>query len=338
MHISLEGVAVVTGGGKGIGAAIAMAMSNACARVAVVDIDADAAATVAQPIGAGAYACDVTDQARVDALYASPLALPDAPLSVYFMGHSLIGRDMPAMLAQLAEAGHRYDSQLGWGAELQAHWGDEPLDGAETENDHPRFREAHEAVDSGEYDVLVMTEKVSIESSIKYHDSWYYLSEWAAKAQAANPDIRLYMYETWHGLNVEEGWLERLDTDLAKNWEGEIIDRALATGKIDGPIYVIPGGQVMAAVAREIEAGGIDGLATRQDLFDDTIHFNSIGAYLMAVTHYAVLYGRSPVGLPFNLVNAKDERVPMPSDKAARRMQEIVWDVVTGYTRTGVRK
>lgn len=270
--------------------------------------------------------------ADLQSLYQEPLSAPEGPLSVFFMGHSLIAHDMPAMLAQLSAEGHHSDSQLGWGAELQAHWGDGDLDGLYQD------REAHDAVQSGDYDVLVMTEKVSIESSIKYHDSWYYLSEWAAKAQAANPDIRLYMYETWHGLNVEEGWLERLDTDLAKNWEGEIIDRALATGKIDGPIYVIPGGQVMAAVAREIEAGGIDGLATRQDLFDDTIHFNSIGAYLMAVTHYAVLYGRSPVGLPFNLVNAKDERVPMPSDKAARRMQEIVWDVVTGYTRTGVRK
>ena len=270
-------------------------------------------------------------EAEVRTLYQDPLPAPEAPLSIYFMGHSLIARDMPAMLAQLAGEGHTSDSQLGWGAELQAHWGDGELEGAE------RDREAHEAVESGEYDVLVMTEKVSIESSIKYHDSWYYLSEWAAKAQAAHPNVRLYMYETWHRLDVEEGWLERLDTDLAKNWEGEIIDRALASGKVSGAIYVIPGGQVMAAVAREIEAGGIDGLSSRQDLFKDHIHFNSIGAYLMALTQYAVLYGRSPVGLANDLVDAKGETVPMPSADAARRMQEIVWEVVTGYRRTGVR-
>ena len=276
-------------------------------------------------------------EAELRVLYEDPLPAPEGPLSVYFIGHSLIARDMPAMLAELAGAGHAYDSQLGWGAELQAHWGDIELDGAEEENDHPRFREAHEAVESGAYDVLVMTEKVSIESSIKYHDSWYYLAEWAAKAEAANPEIRLYLYETWHALDVEEGWLARLDSDLAKNWEGEIIDRALATGKVKGPIYVIPGGQVMAAVVRAAEAGEIEGLTSRSDLFQDQIHFNSLGAYLMALTHYAVLYGRSPVGLPNDLVDAKGESVPMPSETAARAMQEIVWEVVTGYQRTGVR-
>ncbi len=277
------------------------------------------------------------DEAALQVLYADPLPAPEGPLSVYFIGHSLIARDMPAMLAQMAGTGHAYESQLGWGAELQAHWGDIELDGAEKENDHPRFREAHAAVESGDYDAVVMTEKISIESSIKYHDSWHYLSEWAAKAEAANPGVRLYMYETWHDLDVEEGWLARLDTDLAKNWEGEIIDRALATGKVKGPIYVIPGGQVMAAVARAAEAGGIEGVSSRTDLFKDQIHFNSIGAYLMALTHYAVLYGRSPVGLPNDLKDAKGETVPMPSGAAARAMQEIVWEVVTGYQRTGVR-
>ncbi len=272
-------------------------------------------------------------------LYQDSLPASEGPLSVYFMGHSLVARDMPAMLAQLAGTGHRYESQLGWGAELEAHWEpDIPLRGAEKENDHPRFREAHEAVASGEYDALVLTEKVSITSSIKYHDSWYYLAEWAAAAIAANPDVRLYVYETWHDLDVEEGWLERIDGDLPLYWEHEIIDRALATGKADRPIYVIPGGQVMARFVREIEArGGVDGLSSRQDLFKDNIHFNSVGAYLMALTHYAVLYGRSPVGLPHKLLDAKGESVPAPGPKAARLMQEIVWEVVVGYPRTGVR-
>lgn len=277
------------------------------------------------------------DEARVTELYQTALTPPDAPLSVYFMGHSLMGRDMPAMVARLAGDGHSYDSQLGWGAELQAHWGDEPLDGAEKANDHPRFREAHAAMESGDYDVLVMTEKVSIEDSIKYHNSWYYLSLWAEKAVAANPDIRLYFYETWHSLDVEEGWLARLDTDLAQNWESEIVDRALATGKIDRPIYVIPGGQVMARFSREIEArGGVGGIRSHRDLFKDQIHFNSLGAYLIALTHYAVLYGRSPVGLEHTLVTAQGEPIPSPSPEVAQLMQSVVWEVVTSYPRTGV--
>lgn len=279
------------------------------------------------------------DRAQIDALYATPLTPPDAPLSVYFMGHSLIGWGMPAILAELAGDGHVYDSQLGWGAELQAHWGDETLDGAERENDHPRFREAHAAVDSGDYDAIVMTEKVSIVDSIQYHGSWYYMSLWAEKAIAANPDIRLYFYETWHNRDVDGGWLNRIDQDLARYWEREIVDRALATDKLDRPVYIIPGGQVMARFLREVEArGGIGNVTGPDDLFLDGIHFNSLGAYLMALTHYAVLYGKSPVGLTHELVDPDSGApVPAPDADAARVMQEIVWEVVTAYPRSGVQ-
>lgn len=224
------------------------------------------------------------------------------------------------------------------GAELQAHWGDETLDGADTENDHPRFREAHEAVDSGDYDIIVLTEKIGIKESIKYHHSWDYLSRWAQKAAAANPDVRLYLYETWHPLDVPEGWLNRLDQDLERFWEREIIDRALASDRVDRPIYVIPGGQVMARFARTLEAQGGAGTVTKiEDLFTDNIHFNDLGAYLMALTHYAVIYGRTPLGLPYDLHNAKGQPALSPGPEAARLMQQVVWDVVAGYQRTGVR-
>ncbi|MFD1807714.1 hypothetical protein ACFSHQ_04690 [Gemmobacter lanyuensis] len=53
------------------------------------------------------------------ARYTEPLP-PQPPAAVYHLGHSLVGRDMPAMLAQLLR--HRYHSQLGWGASLNQHW------------------------------------------------------------------------------------------------------------------------------------------------------------------------------------------------------------------------
>ena len=276
---------------------------------------------------------------EIAALYSEPLSAPAGPISVYFIGHSLVGRDMPHMLAQLAGAGHRYESQLGWGAELEAHWEpDVELDGADVENDHPRFREAHDAVASGDYDALVLTEKVEIRDSIKYHDSWHYLSLWAKKAWEANPDARVYLYETWHRLDDAEGWLERLDADLSRYWEREIIDRALAVDGIDRPIYVMPGGQVVARFVREIEETPVDGLTGRDALFSDQIHLNDLGAYLIALTHYAVLYGKSPVGLPHDLTRADGTPATAPGPDAALLMQNVVWDVVTSYPRTGVRK
>ncbi len=277
---------------------------------------------------------------EVSARFARPLTPPERPLAVYFIGHSLIGRDIPAFVAQLAGDGHRYEVQLGWGAELQAHWEpDVPLDGGETENAHPRFREAHAAVASGEYDAIVLTEKVEIRASIRYHDSWHYLAEWARKAWAANPDTRLYFYETWPNLDDEEGWLTRLDLDLSRYWEREIADRAMAAPGVERPIHMIPGGQVMAAFARELQRrGGIGDVGGIEDLFKDRIHVNDLGAYLIAMTQYAVLYGRSPVGLPHALSRADGTPATPPSPELARAMQETAWRVVTGYARTGVGK
>ena len=298
-----------------------------------------AALLVLSACGLVRCAPDPVDKVVIDRLYAEKLTPPTGPVSVYFIGHSLIGRTMPALLAQFAPPGHRYESQSGWGAELQAHWEpDVPLNGAEVENDHPRFREAHEAVSSGDYDVLVLTEKIGLESSIKYHDSWYYLAKWSEAAWAANPDTRVYIYETWHETDVEGGWMARIDRDLPLLWEGEIVDRALAETGARRPIYVIPAGQVMARFVREAQARvGIGGIASERDLLPDGIHKSDAAAYLVALTHYAVIYGRSPVGLPHSgLVTETGAPFAAPDAETARIMQELVWEVVTSYRRTGV--
>lgn len=279
-------------------------------------------------------------QDAFEARYATPLQPPEGPLSVYHLGHSLVGRDMPAMLAQLA-GGHDYASQLGWGASLRNHWTGE-ISGFEQANAHDQFKPAEATLASGRVDALVLTEMVEIKDAIAYHESAEYLALWDKLARTGNPDIRVYLYETWHNLDDPAGWLQRIDSDLGLFWEGELLRPAMAETDV-GTIYVIPGGQVMAAVVREIEAGRVPGMSRREDLFardaegkQDTIHFNDKGAYLMALTHFAVLYGRSPVGLPHALKRADGAPADAPSPEAARVMQEVVWKVVTGYSPTGV--
>lgn len=283
---------------------------------------------------------DPVNKATIDRLYAQKNPPVEGPMSVYHIGHSLVGRSMPALVAQLAPQGHSYETQSGWGAELQAHWEpDVTLDGADVENDHPRFREAHDAVGSGQYDVLVLTEKISLQDSINYHDSWYYVARWAEKAWTANPDTRVYVYETWHGTDSEEGWLNRVDSDLPLLWEKEIIDRALTDVEARHPIYVIPAGQAMAHFVRKAQArGGVGGIFSEKDLLPDGIHMNSVADYLVALTHYAVIYGRSPVGLPHDgLVTETGAPFEGPNAETARLMQESVWETVTSYPRSGVR-
>jgi hypothetical protein len=270
--------------------------------------------------------------AEFAALYATPLAPLETPLAVYHLGHSLVGRDMPAMLAQLA--GHSYNSQLGWGASLMNHWtGDIP--GFAEENLAHAFRPAGEALDSGTYPAVVLTEMVELRDAIRWHDSATFLAKWAERAKAANPDTRVYLYETWHRLDDPEGWEARIASDRTALWEEQVLRPAVAT---TGVIYVIPGGQVMAALVVEAEAGRLPGLTNRNDLFSDEIHFNDLGAYAMALTHYAVITGRSPVGLPHSLRRADGSAAKAPAPATARAMQEVVWRVVTGYLLAGVAK
>lgn len=276
-------------------------------------------------------------------LIGARLAVPAGPLRVYHLGHSLVGRDMPAMLAQLAGDGHRYDSQLGWGSSLKEHW--EPgltINGFEAENAHPHFRPATEAIGSGDYDAVILTEMVELRDAIRYHDSATYLARWAGLARQANPDTRVYLYETWHKLDDSGGWLARLDADLPGLWRDKLLEPAVAAS--GQPIHLIPAGQVMARFVRAVEAaGGIDGLTGRDDLFArdesgalDPIHLNDLGNYLVALTHYAVLYHRSPVGLPYRLLRADGGPADPPSPAAARLMQETVWQVATETPGTGV--
>ncbi|WP_299552966.1 hypothetical protein [uncultured Tateyamaria sp.] len=283
---------------------------------------------------------DPVDEATFSALYTKPADLPDAPLKVYHLGHSLVGPYMPVMLKQLAGEGHGFNSQLGWGSPLEQHWEpDVPINGFDESNGPPAYRDAKEAMVSGEYDAVVLTEAVEIRDTIKYHDPHDYLRKWAAAAWNGNPDARVYLYETWHNLDDSEGWLNRLDLDLERYWEREILKRAQAYGEIDKPIYVIPAGQVMAAFVRKVEAaGGIGPIQDRADLFDDTIHFSHYGGYLVALTHYAVLYGRSPVGLPHQMQLADGSPADDPGPDAARAMQETVWEVVTSYPPSGVKQ
>ena len=102
-------------------------------------------------------------------------------------------------------------------------------------------------------------------------------------------------------------------------------------------VRVIPAGQVLARFVRTVDArGGVDGVSGARDLFRDTIHLNDLGAYLVALTHYAVLYRRSPIGLPRQLLRADGTAADAPAAETARLMQEVVWDVVTEYPKTGV--
>lgn len=274
---------------------------------------------------------------------APPLEPPAGPLKVYHLGHSLVGQDMPYMLAQLAGPGHRWNSQLGWGVTLKEHWEpDLEIRGFDDSNAAPVYRDAREAIGSGEYDAVVITEMVELRDAIRYYNSGRYVSRWADLARRASPDTVIYLYETWHPLDDPVPWQERIDRDLDSLWLGSVLGPDTRRNP-DRPVYLVPGGQVLAAVVRAIEDGRVDGLSDRTELFArtesgevDQIHINDLGAYIIALTHFAVLYQQSPVGLPHRLTRLDGEPFAALSDQAARVVQTIVRDTVRRLPRTGL--
>ena len=107
-------------------------------------------------------------------------------------------------------------------------------------------------------------------------------------------------------------------------------------------LSLIPGGQVMAAAVRAAEAGGLPEVSTRRDFFavspegePDQIHPSPLGSYLIALAHYAVLYQRSPEGLPGQVALVDHPDLDL-SPALAAALQRLVWKVVKTVPRTGL--
>ena len=282
------------------------------------------------------------------ALYATPLTPPNEGLQIYHLGHSLVGANMPAFTRQLAVAagfeGAGYHSQMGWGASLMDHWDPaRTINGFDDMNDSPAHAAAKAALESGAYDAFVFTEMVDLNDAIRWHSSGRHAGLWSGLAREGRPDIRIYLYETWHDTDIADGWLSRIDADLPALWEGTIMAQAMAMPDT-GTIHLIPAGQAMAAVVRAVEAqGGVPGLEDRFGLFArredgtvDTIHLGDLGDYLVALVHFAVLYHADPRGLPHDLLRADGTSADAPTPEAAALMQQVVWDVVRALPQTGV--
>ena len=138
-------------------------------------------------------------------------------------------------------------------------------------------------------------------------------------------------------LDDPEGWLERIDADLARYWEAGILRPALLRLPEGSRIQLIPAGQALAALVRTIEAeGGVGNVTDRRDLFSDQIHLNDLGNYFIALVHYAVLYGSSPEGLPHELKRADGTAADAPAPETARLMQQIAWQVARSTPLTGL--
>ncbi len=102
-------------------------------------------------------------------------------------------------------------------------------------------------------------------------------------------------------------------------------------------VFVVPAGQAVIALREKIIAGQAPGLKSQEDLFTDPIgHATAPLQALVSYCHFAVIYKRSPVGLPMPQVIATAKK-PEWDDKLNLLLQELAWQAVIEHPLSGVK-
>jgi hypothetical protein len=100
-------------------------------------------------------------------------------------------------------------------------------------------------------------------------------------------------------------------------------------------LLIVPVGQASVALREKIVAGQAPGLKEQAELFRDCWgHPAPPLQTLAAYCHFAVIYRRSPIGLPSPSVLAKN---PAWDDKLNRLLQELAWEAVCKHPMSGVQ-
>ncbi len=102
-------------------------------------------------------------------------------------------------------------------------------------------------------------------------------------------------------------------------------------------IFVVPVGQAVLALREKIIAGQVPGVKVQEDLFKDPLgHPKPALQALVTYCHYAVIYRKSPVGLPVPTALAKTKIPEEDKAKLNLLLQELAWSAVTSHPLSGV--
>ncbi|MDH3201718.1 MAG: hypothetical protein OEM15_12565 [Myxococcales bacterium] len=280
-------------------------------------------------------------------------------ISAYYVGHSLLA-DIPDIVThisnQMRSTSFSFRQQNVPGAPLRWHWEQTGPGGAGTVQSGGFTHQIHEAVASGDYSHMIVTDSVPRGGTAAEDETAEYLGKIVAAARQARPDVRLFYYETWphitsglpgHDPYNEDTvsptrhllWRERIDADAAM-WE-RIVDRVNQENP-PGPnghnVQLIPAGRVLARVVDAVEAGQIQGFDELGDLFLDEIHANRYGQFIVATTHAAIHTRRDPRDFDIDVITRYgssywNEEYARPSDAVASAFLQVVYESVPVYYR-----
>lgn len=177
------------------------------------------------------------------------------------------------------------------------------------------------------------------------------IDKFAELGFAHNPAFRVSLQEFWIPFDRMEwpfkGDQSLVDPDAATGpflralhepYFKSIDERVVAVNTRLGQqvVFVAPVGQAVIALREKIIAGQMPGIAKQAELFTDKLgHPQPPLQALVAYVHFAVLYRRTPVGLPLPAILRNAHR-PAWNDALNRVLQEIAWDAVTHHPLSGV--
>ena len=239
---------------------------------------------------------------------------------VLFVGHSLIGPDLPPLvegaLSRLSGPS-TVQAQVINGASLAYNW-DHSADAEGTD--------ARAALALGTTDALILTEAQPISDQMAAGLTVPALADFARAALTANPDTRIYLYETWPPHPGDDAlWRAAIAADLPL-WQSAA---QIAGQQAGAPITIIPAGQAMALLSTEVAAGMVPGVTSINDFLSDPIHLSGKGLYFVALVQAAALTGQSPQGLPPQLTRTWLSRDAVISPQLADALQRIAQQAVT---------
>ena len=242
---------------------------------------------------------------------------------------------MPGILKDLAQGAGikdhvQVDVQSIGGSRVIQHW-----DLADEKN------KAKAALKTGKVDVFTL-------SPIYLPDEG--IANFAQLALEHNPGIRITVQEFWLPHDVYDPSRKKAEKPDRDAMTGEelrkrhepyfksVDDHVRELNQKHGKtvVYVVPVGQAVIGLREKVMAGQAPGLKTQEELFSDAIgHVHAPIQALNAYCHFAVLYRRSPVGLPLPGVLAKAKLAE--GEKLNRLLQELAWEAVTGHPLSGVK-
>ena len=260
-------------------------------------------------------------------------AAPPAGLKVLTAGHSFHVW-MPPLVAEMAKAagiqGHEQlaISSIG-GSKVIQHW-DLP----------PEKNKAKPILEAGKADLFTMAPTFLPDPGIE---------NFTKLGLEHNSKIRFTLQQNWVPFEDPELWLSK---SRPKSIDRDVITLAQLRAKHDpyfkmiedhvkelnaripaAKIAIVPSGEAVLALRDKVIKGEAPGIKTQNELFTDVLgHPGPQVRVLSAYCHFAVIYRRSPVGLPVNGLLAK-----LPeAEKLNQLLQEIAWKAVTGHPMSGV--